>query len=178
MKSRADCLKEYGSDYMIQQKVDAGALFKIGKGIYSEDKHVPELAVIAYKYPNAVVTMRSAFYMHGLTDVIPDEYDLSTDRNASKIREKNIKQYFVPSDFEQGTETVDYKGYSIRVYNKERMLIELLRYKNKMPYDYYKEVLHSFRKILPKLDMQAIQDYAYEAPKSGKIMEALQTEVL
>ena len=47
MKSRADCLKEYGSDYMIQQKVDAGALFKIGKGIYSEDKHVPELAVIA-----------------------------------------------------------------------------------------------------------------------------------
>ena len=58
------------------------------------------------------------------------------------------------------------------------MLIELLRYKNKMPYDYYKEVLHSFRKILPKLDMQAIQDYAYEAPKSGKIMEALQTEVL
>ena len=108
MKSRADCLKEYGSDYMIQQKVDAGALFKIGKGIYSEDKHVPELAVIAYKYPNAVVTMRSAFYMHGLTDVIPDEYDLSTDRNASKIREKNIKQYFVQSDFlEQWTETVE-----------------------------------------------------------------------
>lgn len=179
MKNRTDCLNEYGSDYMIQKKVDAGELFKVGKGIYSEDKHVPELAVLAYQYPNAVVTMRNAFYMHGLTDVIPDEYDLSTDRNASKIRGENIKQYFAPSNFfEQGAETVDYKGYPIRVYNKERMLIELLRYKNKLPYDYYKEVLHSFRRILPKLDMQAIQDYAYEAPKSGKIMEALQTEVL
>lgn len=179
MKSRADCLNEYGSDYMIQQKVDAGELFKVGKGIYSEDKHVPELAVIAYQYPNAVVTMRNAFYMYGLTDVIPDEYDLSTDRNASKIPGDHIKQYFAPSSFfEQGAETVDYKGYSIRMYSKERMLIELLRYKNKLPFDYYKEVLRGFRQILPQLDMQAIQDYAYEAPRSGKIMETLQTEVL
>ena len=179
MKSRADCLNEYGSDYMIQQKVDAGELFKVGKGIYSEDKHVPELAVIAYQYPNAVVTMRNAFYMYGLTDVIPDEYDLSTDRNASKIPGDHIKQYFAPSSFfEQGAETVDYKGYPIRMYNKERMLIELLRYKNKLPFDYYKEVLRGFRQILPQLDMQAIQDYVYEAPKSGKIMEILQTEVL
>ena len=38
--------------------------------------------------------------------------------------------------------------------------------------------MHGFRQILPQLDMQAIQDYAYEAPKSGKIMEILQTEVL
>lgn len=179
MKSRADCLKEYGSDYKIQQKVNAGNLFRVGKGIYSEDKHVPELAVLAYQYPNAVVTMRSAFYMHGLTDVIPNGYDLSTDRNASKIPSKYVKQYFAPSNFfEQGAETVNYKGYPIRIYSKERMLIELLRYKNKLPYDYYKEVLHGFRKILPQLDMQAIQDYAYEAPKSGKIIETLQTEVL
>ena len=179
MKSRTDCLNEYGSDYMIQQKVDTGELFKVGKGIYSEDKYVPELAVIAYQYPNAVVTMRNAFYMHGLTDVIPDEYDLSTDRNASKIPGDNIRQYFAPSSFfEQGAEVVDYKGYPIRMYSKERMLIELLRYKNKLPFDYYKEVLHGFRQILSQLDMQAIQDYASEAPRSGKIMEALQTEVL
>jgi len=179
MKSRADCLNEYGSDYMIQKKVDADELFKVGRGIYSEDKHVPELAVLAYRYPKAVVTLRNAFYIHGLTDVIPDKYDLSTDRNASKIPSDNIKQYFAPSFFfEQGVETVYYKGYPIRMYSKERMLIELLRYKNKLPFDYYKEVLSSFREILSQLDIQAIQDYASEAPKSGKIMERLQTEVL
>lgn len=179
MKSRADCLNEYGSDYMIQQKVDAGELFKVGKGVYSTDKNVPVLAVLAYQHPNAVVTMRSAFYIHGLTDVIPDEYDLSTDRNASKIHGNNIKQYFVPSSFlKQGAEIVDYKGYPIRVYNKERMLIELLRYKNKLPFDYYKEVLHNFRQILPKLNIQEIQDYAYAAPKSRMVMNVLQTEVL
>lgn len=179
MKNRVDCLKEYGSDYMTQKKVDAGLLYKVGKGIYSEDKYVPELAVLAFRYPNAVVTMRYAFYMHGLTDVIPDEYDLATDRNAPKIHSDNIRQYFAPlSFFKQGVETVDYKGYPIRIYNKERMLIELIRYKSKLPFDYYKEILHNFRLILVQLDIQAIQDYACEAPKSGKIMQILQTEVL
>lgn len=31
MKSRADCLKEYGSDYLIQQKVKSGELFRVGR---------------------------------------------------------------------------------------------------------------------------------------------------
>ena len=179
MKSRAECLAEYGSDYMIQQKVNAGELFKVGKAIYSEEEHVPEIAVLSYQYPNAVVTMHNAFYMHGLTDVIPDGYDLATDRDAAKIHDKRVKQYFSPSEFfEQGAEEVDYKGFPVRMYNKERMLIELLRYKSKLPFDYYKEVLLNFRRIMPKLNIQKIQDYAYDAPRSAKIMETLQMEVL
>ena len=71
-----------------------------------------------------------------------------------------------------------YKGYPIKIYSKERMLVELLRYKTKLPFDYYKEVLLNYRKILPQLDIQAIQDYAMEAPKSNKIMETLQMEVI
>ncbi len=64
MKSREDCLKKYGSDYMISQKIEAGVLFKVGKGIYSTDKYVPQLAVLAFRYPNVVVTMRNAFYIY------------------------------------------------------------------------------------------------------------------
>ena len=179
MKSRAECLAEYGSDYKIQQKVDAGELFKVGKAVYSDVEHIPELAVLAYQHPNAVVTMHNAFYMHGLTNVIPDEYDLATDRDAAKIKDSRVRQYFIPSDFfTQGIVDTDYKGYPIRIYNKERMLIELLRYKTKLPYDYYKEILLNYRRIIPQLNIQEIQDYAYDAPKSGKIMETLQTEVL
>jgi len=179
MRNRSDCLKEYGSDYMIQQEVSDGKLFKVGRGIYSRDRNAPEIAVLTYQYPKAVVTMRIAFYIQGLTDVIPEEYDLSTDRNASKIKGKRVKQYFAPSSFfKQGIETIDYKGYPIRIYSKERLLIELLRYKDKLPYDYYKDVLHNFRRILSQLNIQEIQDYAGEAPKSGRIMKTLQTEVL
>ncbi len=176
---RAECLSRFGSDYMIQKKINAGELFRVGKAVYSDEPHVPELAVLAFMYPQAVVAMRNAFYIYGFTDVIPDKYDFATDRDASKIRDQRIVQYYCPNElFHHGITTFDYKGFQIHIYSKERMLIELLRYKSKLPFDYYKEVLQHYRKNLSNLDIQAIQDYALTAPKSGKIMELLQMEVL
>lgn len=58
------------------------------------------------------------------------------------------------------------------------MLIELVRYKSKLPFDYYKEIILNYRKLLPRLDIQKIQDYALMAPKSNKVLEILQMEVL
>lgn len=179
MKTRAECLEQYGSDYLIEKKVEEGELFKVGKGVYSEKKYVPEMAVFSYKYPNAVITMKSAFFFHGLTDVIPDECDLATKRNAAKIKDKRVKQYFVADDFfEEGIEIADCHGYDIQIYNKERMLIELVRYKSKLPFDYYKEIILNYRRLLPRLNIQKIQDYALMAPKSNKVMEIIQLEVL
>ena len=34
MKTRAECLEEYGSDYFVEKKIETGVLFKVGKGIY------------------------------------------------------------------------------------------------------------------------------------------------
>ncbi len=179
MKSRADCLKEYGSDYYIDKKIEEGVLFKIGKGVYSETKSVPELAVFAYKYPNAVLTMKSAFFFYGLTDVIPDEYDFATKRDAAKIKDKRVKQYFIEDDFfDEGIEKAEYKGYDILIYSKERLLIELVRYKSKLPFDYYKEIILNYRRLIPQLNIQKIQDYALRSPKSNKVLEILQMEVL
>lgn len=178
MKSRIECLKKYGSDYFIEKEIEEGKLFKVDKGVYSENKNVPEMAVLTYKYPNSVVTMKSAFYFHGLTDVIPEECDLATKRDAAKIKDERVKQYFVSDEFfDEGIESVDYKGYDIRIYNKERMLIELVRYKTKLPFDYYKELILNYRKLLPGLDVQKIQDYALRAPKSNKVLDILQMEV-
>ncbi len=118
--------------------VEAGKLFCVGKALYYEEEHVPVLAVLAFQYPKAVATMRSAFYMYELTDEIPDECVLATERDAAKIRDKRVKQFFsLDGFFEQGVTTSNYKGYPIRIYSKELMLVELLRYKSKLPFDYY-----------------------------------------
>ena len=58
------------------------------------------------------------------------------------------------------------------------MLVELIRYKSKLPYDYYKEIILNYRRILPTLDIQEIQDLTLSAPKSNKVFEILQAEVL
>ena len=71
-----------------------------------------------------------------------------------------------------------YNNVEIKIYNKERMLIELIRNKNKLPFDYYKEILLNYRKVINELDIQAIQEYAFALPKTSMVLETLQLEVL
>ena len=53
-----------------------------------------------------------------------------------------------------------------------------MRNKNRLPFDYYKEILGNYRKIIDTLDLPLIQDMAIDMPKSRMIMDALQMEVL
>ena len=176
--SYSECLEKYGSKYNINKIVESGKLFKQEKGIYSDERYVPTVQIISHKYPKAVFTMNSAFYYHNLTDVIPDQYYLMTNRGASHIKDPRVVQIFENSgNLMLGAEYIEYNGIRILMYNKERMLVELLRNKNKLPFDYYKEILGNYRNIINDLDIPEIQDYAYALPKSGTIMEALQMEV-
>ena len=163
----------------MNKAVKEGKLYRLDWGVYSEKEYVPELSILAFKYPKAIVTMRTAWFIHGLTDVLPGKYDFATDRDASKIADTRVQQYFYPKEIlANGVVEMDYQGYPIRIYDKERMLVELIRYKTKMPFDYYKEVVLNYRKILPTLDIRKIEDYAMVSPKKDRIMESLQLEVL
>lgn len=178
-KTRKECLEQYGSDYFIQQQINAGELYHVEKGVFAEQSNISELALIAWKYPKAVFTMLSAFYHYGLTDSIPEIFDLATDRDASKISDSRVHQYFMPTkSFMLGVTTAEEQGFSFQIYDRERMLIELLRYKNKLPFDLYKEILLNYRKIMPQLNIQKIQDYALSVPKSNLVLKTLQLEVL
>ena len=177
--SRQECLSRFGSDYFMEQQIAAGDLFRLEKGVFAEQKYVPDNAIISYRYPHGVITLLSAFYHYGLTDLIPEACDLATSRNAAKIRDVRVRQCFIPDDILYLGAIIDQDhDYPIRIYSRERLLIELLRYKSKLPFDLYKEVLLSFRKIIPQLNIQDIQDYAMTMPKRKMIMERLQMEVL
>ena len=65
-----------------------------------------------------------------------------------------------------------------RVYDLERTLIELLRNKEKIPYDIYKEVVANYRQKTYSLDYQKIDDYLEGFPKANLIRRRLMEEVL
>ena len=176
--SYADCLNIWQSDYQIKKQIIEGTLFKIEKGVYSDPTEVSTLAIISFKYPKGIMTMDSAFYYHGLTDVIPDEFHIATDKHAIYIRDKRVHQYYLPSDLlNVGATTMVRRDATIRIYDRERMLIELLRFKNKLPFDYYKEIICNYRNIIYDLDIERIQDYAELFPRSKMITNALEMEV-
>lgn len=172
------CINLFKTDYKIKKMINKNLLFKIDKGVYSDKKNYSYLEIINVKYPNAIFTMESAFYYHSLTDVIPDKFHLITDKDDTKIRNKKIKQYFSLNQYlEYGVESMEINNTKIKIYSKERLLIELIRYKNKLPFDYYKEIINSYRKIIQDLDIRKIEEYALLLPKSQMVIDALQMEV-
>ncbi len=177
--SYEECLKKYGSDYRIKKAVGEGELFAKEKGIYSDEYYVPELELIIKKYPKGILTLNSAFYYHGLTDTIPERYYVATPKNARKIDDERVKQVYENSEaFVLGKTTLEYNGVDLVIYDKERLLIELIRNKRKIPFDLYKELILNYRKIIHELDLEAITEYAYELPKTNMVMETIRLEVL
>lgn len=177
--SYQECLEKYGTDYMIKKCVQDGKLYVKEKGIYSDQRYVPELEVVMKKYPNAIMTLNSALYYYGLTDTIPDFYYVATPKNARKISDERVKQFYENSEaFDMGKSSIQYDGVDIVIYDKERLLVEVIRNKRKFPFDLYKEVITNYRKIIHDMDMAAITEYAYELPKTNMVMETLRLEVL
>lgn len=173
-----ECIEKYGSDYEFRKVLTSGKLKRVSRGVYSDDGYCSELDIIRKSYPHAVFTMNSAFYFQGLTDTIPQFYHLMTDKDATKITDERVHQYFDNcNSLTMGVETKTLFGSEISVFTRERLLIELVRNKSKLPFDYYKEVISNYRKMIYDLDIQAIHEYAIHLPKTKLVLETLQLEV-
>ena len=173
-----DWTRKYENKYRVNELVRAGKLFRIEIGIYSDIDDPPEVEVVLAKYPAAVLTLESAYYYYNLSDEIPDEYHLATDRKAAAIVDDRVVQSFVPSGTVMiGAEWSEIRGENIRIYDRERLLIETMRYRTKLPYDLYREVISNFREIRNELYGSKIDDYLKSFPRMNIIKESIRKEV-
>ena len=113
--------KTFKSDYQIKKRIAEGKIHKIDRGIYSDTPFVHPLEVITKKYPRAIFTMDSAFYFHGLTDVIPRKMHLAVIRTANRrISHNNIVAVYVLEKLLNiGKTQIIFDGVSINTYDKE-----------------------------------------------------------
>jgi hypothetical protein len=166
------------STYQLNKAIENKELFKVDNGLYSDVEFVNPLEIIIKKYPNAIFTLDSAYYYYDLTDVIPDYFYLATKRSDSRINDKNIKQVFIPNDlFEFGKTKIEVENVKINIYDEERMLVELIRKKNLIPFDYYKEIINNYRKKTDKLDIYKIQEYISYYKNESLLYDTLMREV-
>ncbi len=172
-------LKNNGLDnYNINKKVEKNELYKIENGLYSDTEKYNQLEYIVKKYQNSIFTSESAFFYLGLTDYIPGKYFLATKHNAKKIENDKIEQIFMANHFfETGKTEMNYNNVEINIYNKERMLIELIRNKNVFAFDYYKEIISNYREIADEIDMSLLADYLERFANGKNIFEIIHREV-
>ena len=80
--------------------------------------------------------------------------------------------------FNIGITYIYYNNVKIKIYDKERMLIELVRNKNNMSYDMYKEIINNYRSIVDELNFLKLQDYLSNFKNKDKYLKIIQEEVL
>ena len=111
--------------------------------------------------------------------VIPNHYFMATRREDTRIKDKRVEQAFVKDslyDFDKVT--IEYQNVEISIYSRERLLVDLIRFKSKVPFEYYKKIICAYRKIVNELDFFKIKDYAAMLKRGDKILDIIQLEVL
>ena len=172
-------LEEAGSRGALETKVRNGDLFKIGRGIYASSEYPDPLVVARALYPDAVITMDSALASYGMTDVPPDKVHLATARDATRISRPGYRQYFTERKLlDPGAVEKDMGHGTIRIYDRERLLVEVMRRQATLPLDYYREVIASYRRISEDLDVRLVEDYMALFKRQDAMFDILQREVL
>jgi hypothetical protein len=172
------CVEHFGSPYQIDKAVADGRLFKMTPGVYSDSGSESEIEVLQYRYPESVVTLGTAYYYYDLTDAIPEAYDFLTARNARRIHDERIRQYYIPAEvLKVGMVVRTFNGEHVRTYDLERLVIETARMKCSLPPDLYKEVILAFRKRSDDIVPSKIVEYLDRFPKRDRIERIIDEEV-
>lgn len=175
----AECLDRYAGQCRVEEAIREGRLKRLAHGLYSDGARHRDIEVLQKRYQTSVVTMLSAYYYYDLTDHVPDKFHLAVERGGSKIDDSRVVEYFVP----KGTGVIGVceetlKGVPLRIYDKERLLIETIRLRTKLPYELYKEVVGGFRRMEEELYPAKIEDYLESFPKRRLIFDIIKREVL
>lgn len=130
-----DILEAGISKQLLSKYVKKGYIERVAQGVYlSIDALEDEMYVLQVRSRKAVFSHETALYLHDLTDRDPQQYTITlpSGYNATKFKNDGVYVYFIKDDLlslgvEDG-ETVF--GRSIRVYNKERTVCDIVRNRN------------------------------------------------
>jgi len=174
-----EAIDTYGTRAELARLLRSGKLFNPARNVYSSEEYTDPLAIAMKAYPHSILTGLTAFYIHGLTDRIPQRIDLATKRNATRISNSEIKQHFVANDiFDLGKTVVEHDGVQVRIYDLETMLFYLVKHDDKLPHDLFKEVMKAYRKKSHELDYSKLKRYADIRPGGRTNLERIVREVL
>ncbi len=63
-----------------------------------------------------------------------------------------------------------FNGVEVKIFDLERMLLELMRPRTKLPYDTYRKAVISFRKYADTLDIYKLVEYASSIPRGQSFL--------
>jgi predicted transcriptional regulator of viral defense system len=119
----------------LSELVEQNYIYRVQRGIYAlPETWEDEMYFLQYRFSKGVFSCGTALYLHGLTDRTPHYFTLSFPQgyNAAGLKKYNAKAKFViPGIYELGIDEIaSPNGNTLRVYNTERTLCDIVKGKN------------------------------------------------
>ena len=139
-----------------------GYVEKIRRGYYQwiNPDDFSEVGTVIRLFPDAILCMDTALRYYGYSDRTPGDGHLAVSKDSGKSRFKIdypfVKPYYVePAVLELGLTTGTMDGHAIRIYDKDRLICDCLRYRNKMDKEIFNKAIQKYiadpEKSIPKL---------------------------
>ena len=142
--------------------IQAGVVEKVRHGYYQwvDPDNLSEVVTVTRLYPDGILCMDTALRHYGYSDRTPAAWHIAVDKSSNRTRFKIdypfVKPYFVAPDiFELGLCVQEIDSNKVRMYDKERVICDCLRYRNKMDKEIFNKAIQAYvsdtSKSIPKL---------------------------
>ena len=178
-----DGLRKYKSSFYFQKALRNGEIERIERGLYisKKNKDYTNFEYIVSKFPNMVFTMESAFFYYGMLKDEPKFYHLASRRTSVRLKTlevKNAIQYYqLDKLFKIGITLMKVNGIIINIYDKERLLIELVRNKKKISEDLYKKIIQKYKESNNIIDEKRLIKYNKKFKMSNKLITVINEDL-
>lgn len=150
---------------------DEGYVERKEKGVYvKKEKNVNDFFLIQQRYKTGIFSHNTALYFYHLTDRTPLKYDM-TFKNNIRVNDEIIEPHYIKKDkYELGIIELELQDKTtIKVYNLERTIIDILRDRNKIDLQIFNTAMKEYMKRKDK-NLIKLSKYAKEF-KMEKILK-------
>lgn len=147
--------------------IEKGAIEKIRTGYYQwiDHNNLSEAATVVRLFPDGILCMDTALRHYGYSDRTPSEWHIAVNKYSNRTRFKIdypfIKPYFVAPDILTiGLCNQCIDENDVRMYDRERVICDCLRYRNKMDKELFNKAIQGYindtNKNIPRLMEYAV----------------------
>lgn len=151
MMRTKDLQKEKIQYRTLQRLIDQEAVEKVRYGYYQwiNPEDFSEVGTVIRLFPDAVFCMETALRYYEYSDRTPAEWHLAVSKDSGKSRFKIdypfVKPHYMePSWLEVGITSGTMDGHKVRIYDKDRVICDCLRYRNKMDKEIFNKAVQRY----------------------------------
>ena len=145
-----------------EKLITDGHVEKVRRGYYQwvNPDDFSEVGTVTRLFPDAILCMETALRYYGYSDRTPGNWHLAVSKDSGKSRFNIdypfVKPYYVePAVLELGLTKGNMDGHEVRIYDKDRVICDCLRYRNKMDKEIFNKAIQGYiadpEKSIPKL---------------------------